>query len=63
MLIKIFDAAIPLSGAIIFWLLYTERLPIKKNKDDNEIFYKKYKKLFLACMIALLLVSILNLTE
>ena len=63
MLIKIFDAAIPLSGAIIFWLLYTERLPIKKNKDAHKILYKKYKKLFLACMIALLLVSILNLTE
>ena len=59
MFIKIVDAAIPLSGAIIFWMLYTKRLPIKKNKDDNEIFYKNYKKFLLSGVIVLLIASVL----
>lgn len=53
MLIKIFDILIPLSGAIIFLLLYMEKLPIKKNNNYNKFFYKRYKIFFLLMMIVL----------
>ena len=63
MLIKILDIIVPLSGAIIFLLLYTEKLPIKKNHDYNNIFYRKYKKFFLLMTIVLLLFCILITAE
>ena len=55
MLIKIFDVSIPLSGSIICLLLYMEKIPIRKNKDENKIFYRKYKKFLLLMAIALLI--------
>ena len=55
MLIKIFDISIPLSGSIICLLLYMEKIPIRKNKDENKIFYRKYKKFLLLMAIALLI--------
>ena len=59
MLIKIFDISIPLSGSIICLLLYMGKIPIRKNKDENNIFYRKYKK-FLLLMAILLLIFCLS---
>ena len=47
MLIKILDMSIPLFGAIICFLLYMGKIPIKENKDDNKTFYASHKKFFL----------------
>lgn len=55
MLIKILDMPIPLSGAIICLLLYMEKIPIRENKDENKIFYRKYKKFLLLAAILLLI--------
>ena len=59
MFIKILDTAIPLLGAIIFWLLYMRKLSIKKNEDDNNIFYKKNKYVILWGAVMLSVVSLL----
>lgn len=59
MSIKIFDAAIPLLGAIIFWLLYMKKLSIKKNEDENKVFYKKNRYVILWGAIILSVVSLL----
>lgn len=55
MLIKIFDISIPLLGSIICLLLYMEKIPIRKNKDENKVFYRKYKNFLLLMAIALLI--------
>ena len=59
MSLKVFDILIPLSGVIIFLLLYAEKLPVKKNGSDNKVFYKRYKKFFLLMAIILLLFCVL----
>ena len=59
MSLEVFDILIPLSGVIIFLLLYAEKLPVKKNGSDNKVFYKRYKKFFLLMAIILLLFCVL----
>ncbi len=54
MLVKILDMSIPLFGAIICFLLYMGKIPIKENKNDNKTFYAGHKKFFLLAAIGLL---------
>ena len=56
MLVKLLDLAIPLAGAIVCWLLYLEKLSVKKDKDDNRRFYAKNKKVLLFFAVVLSLV-------
>ena len=45
MTVKILDVSIPLFGAIIFWLLYAEILPLKKNRDGHKRLYEKARNI------------------
>ena len=59
MTVKILDVSIPLLGAIIFWLLYAEILPLKKNSDDHKRLYERTKNFLLLMAIALSLACVL----
>ena len=59
MTVKILDVSIPLFGAIIFWLLYAEILPLKKNIDDHKRLYERTKNFLLLMAIALSLACVL----
>ena len=59
MKVKILDVSIPLFGAIIFWLLYAEILPLKKNRDDHKRLYERTKNFLLLMAIALSLACVL----
>ena len=59
MTVKILDVSIPLFGAIIFWLLYAEILPLKKNSDDHKRLYERTKNFLLLMAIALSLACVL----
>ena len=47
--------SIPLFGAIICFLLYMGKIPIKGNKNDNKTFYASHKKFLLLAAIGLLI--------
>lgn len=59
MTVKILDVSIPLFGTIIFWLLYAEILPLKKNRDDHKRLYERTKNFLLLMAIALSLACVL----
>ena len=59
MLTKIFDLSIPLAGAIVFWLLYARILPVKKDKDANDRFYRRNKKFLLLGAVVLSVACVL----
>ena len=59
MTIKMLDVSIPLFGAIIFWLLYAEILPLKKNRDEHKRLYERTKNFLLLMAIALSLACVL----
>lgn len=58
---KIIDALIPGSLSVMFFLIYFQVIPIKKDKDENELAYKKLGKKFFILGIILLLSAILGL--
>ena len=59
-IIKFMNALIPGALSVMFFLIYFRIIPIKKDKDRNEIAYKKLGKIFLILGIVLLLSAILN---
>ena len=56
---KILDISIPLTGAVIFWLLYAEKLPMKKDRDGHKRLYEKAENFLLFMAVALSLACVL----
>ena len=47
--------------SLMFFLIYFRVIPIKKDKDNNELAHKKLGKIFLICGIIILLSAIFRL--
>ncbi len=56
MIIRLLDASVPFTGAVMFWLFYFEKLKMRNDLEENKLFFKKNKKILLFFAVAFTIV-------